>query len=1032
MPSNGIKIKINCDIRGAEKAVKRLEDQVGRLQKAESKVGHLNENYRQFGNEVKKAYAAAEKALKKYNAAEDRAKRRLGVVEQSVRAKNPNATRTDFDAAIENDTSLRNLDAAAEAAAATYAELNAKAESMAQKHTKLGATLQQARQQLAAERTATQALREEINHTDFVVSRLRTTFSELGRRIATSLTNSLARIPEIAKATLGRATSFVTGSFKRMARATADMAKKITGAAAKFITLRRASRSGAGAVQGFSKAIIKLGTMLKMLVVRQAMRAMIKAAKEGFENLAQYSTRANANMSALMSSMTQLKNSFATVFEPLLSVVTPALNTFIGKLSEAVSSVSALFAALSGAKTFTKATVVTEDYAASLDAAGSSAKNAKKSFSFDTLNQIQDSSGGGYTGPTPAEMFEDVDVPTWISGLVDMIKAEDWPGLGAYISEAINKGITTLRLMVSWGNVNSEVTRVVSGITGTLNAMIQNIDWAGAGAMLAAGVNTLINTLYRLFTGIDWVGFGQAIALGLSSMILSVDWVLLGASIGAWFNIAIGIGLGFVQNFDWAGAGLSLANALSGMVQSINWAGVGALISNLLIGAFTFLYTAVENFDWFTLGENVKTMLVNIDWGSIFSAMCQAMGAAFGGMVGFLWGLLHDAWANIVTWWQETAYEDGKFTILGLLQGIIDVFVNIGTWIYDHIFKPFIDGFKNVFGIHSPSTVMAEMGRYLIDGLKVGLTGLWDKVSEIFTDALNGIRNTFSIENLKSIGSNAVSGLMNGLKSIGSKAVEWGSGILNSIKDVLGIHSPSTETEAVGEYTVAGYINGLNAYQQLLIQALTDMANLIVGIFTAAAEQLLSKQTDAQNTSRSILATWMSTVQDMFKSFYAGLSSQADSWAIGLQSTLNRMVSAAQQAAAEIAAAQSSSRTSNATASTMSGSPARAVSVRTTQASTMRVPAYATGKILPANQPHLAIVGDHTKGTSIETQLSTIEAAVTRAMQVNGGSNSNRPLQIDIYLDTGARFGRAIIPSIEEAIAGRSVTMTAKGGGLLE
>src|SRR5690606_4091618 len=83
--------------------------------------------------------------------------------------------------------------------------------------------------------------------------------------------------------------------------------------------------------------------------------------------------------------------------------------------------------------------------------------------------------------------------------------------------------------------------------------------------------------------------------------------------------------------------------------------------------------------------------------------------------------------------------EDGQFTIKGLLQGILEGIKNIGKWIKDNIFKPFIDGFKAAFGIHSPSTVMKEMGTFLMEGLFEGITSLVDKVVEIFTDIKNKI-----------------------------------------------------------------------------------------------------------------------------------------------------------------------------------------------------------------------------------------------------------------------------------------------------
>jgi hypothetical protein len=68
-----------------------------------------------------------------------------------------------------------------------------------------------------------------------------------------------------------------------------------------------------------------------------------------------------------------------------------------------------------------------------------------------------------------------------------------------------------------------------------------------------------------------------------------------------------------------------------------------------------------------------------------------------------------------------------------IFKGIVDALKNIGTWIKEHIFQPFIDGFKKVFGIQSPSKEMATLGGYLVDGLKQGLGNIWSKIKEKFT-----------------------------------------------------------------------------------------------------------------------------------------------------------------------------------------------------------------------------------------------------------------------------------------------------------
>jgi len=86
----------------------------------------------------------------------------------------------------------------------------------------------------------------------------------------------------------------------------------------------------------------------------------------------------------------------------------------------------------------------------------------------------------------------------------------------------------------------------------------------------------------------------------------------------------------------------------------------------------------------------------------------------------------------------------GTNIILGLYKGISEAFKNPKEWIKEHIFNPFINEFKKLFGIRSPSTVMAELGTYIISGLCNAITEGIAKVKEIFEGILTTIKNIFS------------------------------------------------------------------------------------------------------------------------------------------------------------------------------------------------------------------------------------------------------------------------------------------------
>lgn len=87
--------------------------------------------------------------------------------------------------------------------------------------------------------------------------------------------------------------------------------------------------------------------------------------------------------------------------------------------------------------------------------------------------------------------------------------------------------------------------------------------------------------------------------------------------------------------------------------------------------------------------------------------------------------------------------EIGGFIIEGMLNGIMESLKSIGSWVKEHIFQPFIDGFKNAFDIHSPSGVMENMGEYIIEGLLNGLKNMWGSITSWIEDKISWIIEKF-------------------------------------------------------------------------------------------------------------------------------------------------------------------------------------------------------------------------------------------------------------------------------------------------
>ncbi len=169
------------------------------------------------------------------------------------------------------------------------------------------------------------------------------------------------------------------------------------------------------------------GIALSLLVfnwISKGFNAMVSAMKEGFQNLAQYSTEYNEHMSALKSSMAETKNALAAAFEPVINSIIPCITRMIQWLNIAIDTIGQFFAALKGSNTYTKASKQAIDYGKSLDAASKAAKRALASF--DELNVVSENGGGGGSAggeKKGADAFETGEVESKIAKAVNRIKA---------------------------------------------------------------------------------------------------------------------------------------------------------------------------------------------------------------------------------------------------------------------------------------------------------------------------------------------------------------------------------------------------------------------------------------------------------------------------------------------------------------------------------------------------------------------------------------------------------------------------------
>ncbi len=112
------------------------------------------------------------------------------------------------------------------------------------------------------------------------------------------------------------------------------------------------------------------------------------------------------------------------------------------------------------------------------------------------------------------------------------------------------------------------------------------------------------------------------------------------------------------------------------------------------------------------------------------------------------------------------------------------------------------------------NNLIASSFKVLASGVKM-VVSLFEKLIDTISE-LPQVQKFFKeIENidLTEVGNNILEGLKNGLKdgvhTIPSILIEIGKGILDAIKGVLGIHSPSTKMYEIGLNVIQGLVNGI-------------------------------------------------------------------------------------------------------------------------------------------------------------------------------------------------------------------------------
>lgn len=888
--------KLNAEITGTETSVESLNTDLGQTTQLQDEISNSN---------IKTtAYQILEDSLQRLDAQFEQ----VATAQQEIFARNQNAT---------SSPAFLALESAAEKLGRQYDSLIAKKRQLesgggaVQTPAIKTAPMTGAYSATAssASQKALDALNKEILQTDAKEKGLVNTNSKLG-----SSFKNVSQSADSAKTKTGGISSI----FSRMGGVVSGLGKRLAGLAQNFTSTTNSANN----------ARFSIGRMVGMSILYSTVFGMISKVNSGImtgiNNLAQYSSATNASISSMMSALTQLQNSLATAFAPILSVVAPILTAFINMLSRAITYVGMFIAALTGQKSFTKAKAVQEDYAASLQktskSSNSAAKSTKKNANatkkankemqtylsgLDEIRQYQKEKdntpssnstpstggggGGGYTGPSIGDMFEKVPIESSIADIAkkikNLIKKEDWEGLGTYIASGINKGLQKIYDAINWDNVGPKITYFVNAFTRTFNSLVDHIDWDLMGRTVGAGINTIVNTLNLLIEGINWKNLGSKIATGINGLFNEVNWNNVGRLFTNKINVPFQMLEGAVNTLNWAKIGTSIGGFLNGAINQIDVKSIGTSLSGLALGILTTLDNALTTTNWSQLGTKLATLLTSIDWVGIFVSAISVAGKAITALTQLGVSFMDNLAKGITNGTQQfiskglSALTSFTANLRSNAGKLVDSGLKLMLNLAKGIAKAMPDIIKNVpqIVINIAGVINDNAPKILLAGVQliaILLKGLIQSIPTLIANVpkiVQAIVSVFTAYNWLSLGKSLITGIKNGIMNAKNTAVDAMKNTYNGLIDA--IKNLPSKLKGLGENGIKGIGNGitgkLSGLKTTAGKILTNIIEAVKNLPKELSKKATSAIRDMKTTFKNV--DWGSVGMNVVKGIAKGV-----------------------------------------------------------------------------------------------------------------------------------------------------------------
>lgn len=676
-----------------------------------------------------------------------------------------------------------------------------------------------------------------------------------------------------------------------------------------------------------------------------------------------------------------------------------------------------------------------------------------------------------------------------------LLRDTDWKAVGEFWTEKTRILIGILSGFVKdmseinpdtgltgWQELGISLYKIIDG-------MINNIPWGTLGLTIAGALNGISDAIIKFVDRFDAADAVSKIVSGINTAILEFDATKFTNAASGLINELFEALKTAVTEMNWFSLGSTIGEAIFGTLANINWDDVAETIEGALNAVLDFagMFVVALNKNQDKIKEGITKVFDNIvSWLSneenqkaILETINGLINSIYGILVDQDWSGLYNAlysifsgieWSKLLTVLNfpdiiskaiggESVLAAARQALLGLLEGIASFILNTGNPLalgwnlgsniiegliegitgnplelpsISDIFFGFIDWIKGIFGVHSPSTVFAEIGGFLIEGLINGISGMWENLKSFFAESIptfiSDVKTKFDglHENLATTWDNIKT--YAGTKweeiktSIGTSVDDVKSSVETKWEDIKSNLATTWDTIKSNagtkweetKLTISGVVEGLKAdteskWETIKSNLLTTWDNIKInaGSKWEGIKSTISGVVDGvKSDTESKWNTLESNTVSAFEGIKSGIINAFSTVSGFIKSPINSIISLVESMVNKIISGINSAidTLNKFSIEVPSGVPViggQKWGFSLSKLSRISIPRLANGAVIKPNQRFLAELGDQTKGVNIETPLDTMLDAFRGALsEYNGTGDIIIPIYVNDELNS--------------------------------